>query len=168
MDMAAASPAPNGAAEKPMLTLKQMIRQLHIAAPVVSVMSLLGISHLPYVSFVRIVLIYSKAKSLYSLLFPSFLLCSSFILLSVFSFLSCSSILLIRILYFDVGKKYPERESEFVTMGLPGKFEPEKAGKRMKLPTPETWETLLSEKGNKVPPGFYLPSFIYLPDISFF
>lgn len=25
----------------------------------------------------------------------------------------------------------------------------EKAGLRMKLPTPETWETLLSEKGNK-------------------
>jgi hypothetical protein len=24
-----------------------------------------------------------------------------------------------------------------------------KAGQRMKLPTPETWETLLSEKGNK-------------------
>jgi len=33
---------------------------------------------------------------------------------------------------------------------LPGDFDPKKAGKRMKLPIPETWETLLSEKGNKV------------------
>lgn len=32
------------AGEKPMLTLKQMIRQLHIAAPVQSVMCLLGSS----------------------------------------------------------------------------------------------------------------------------
>lgn len=37
----AASMVPR-AGEKPMLTLKQMIRQLHIAAPVNSVMCLLG------------------------------------------------------------------------------------------------------------------------------
>jgi len=36
-----AAPA-NKANEKPMLTLKQMIRQLHIATPVINVMSLLG------------------------------------------------------------------------------------------------------------------------------
>src|SRR5690554_2496062 len=75
--------------EKPQLTLKQMIRQLHIAKPMTHVMSLLG-------------------------------------------------------------KKYPENEREFAAMMMPGKFDPEKAGKRMKLPTPETWETLLSQKGNIV------------------
>jgi len=74
--------------EKPMLTLKQLIRQLHISEPSFAVMCLLG-------------------------------------------------------------KKYPTSESEFREMNLSGKFEEEKAGRRMKLPTPETWETLLSEKGNK-------------------
>ena len=34
-------------------------------------------------------------------------------------------------------------------MNLPGQFESARAGKRMKLPVPETWETFLSEKGNK-------------------
>jgi hypothetical protein len=40
-------------------------------------------------------------------------------------------------------------QNEFEACHLPGQFEPARAGKRMKLPTPETWETLLSEKGNK-------------------
>jgi telomerase protein component 1 len=74
--------------EKPMITLKQMIRLLHINQPHLQVMCLLG-------------------------------------------------------------KKYPLTEREFNVTGLLGKFELEKAGTRMKLPTPETWETLLSEKGNK-------------------
>lgn len=75
--------------EKPMITLKQMIRQLHISSPNYQVMCLLG-------------------------------------------------------------KKYPLTEQEFRVSGLPGNFDIDKAGQRMKLPTPETWETLLSEKGNKV------------------
>ncbi|MFG1588302.1 TROVE domain-containing protein [Staphylococcus aureus] len=37
----------------------------------------------------------------------------------------------------------------FFRSRLPGLFEEEKAGKRMKLPIPETWETELSLKGNK-------------------
>jgi len=73
---------------KPMLTLKQMIRQLHISHPNGVVMSILG-------------------------------------------------------------KKYPLTMEEFRNSGLPGVFDPAKSGSRMKLPTPETWETLLSEKGNK-------------------
>jgi len=76
------------APEKPMITIKQMIRLLHINKPHSQVMCLLG-------------------------------------------------------------KKYPLTEGEFRLSGLPGKFEPERSGLRMKLPTPETWETLLSEKGNK-------------------
>lgn len=76
------------AGEKPMITLKQMIRQLHISKPPLNVMCLLG-------------------------------------------------------------KKYPSTETQFRDSGLPGKFESERAGRRMKLPTPETWETLLSAKGNK-------------------
>jgi len=76
------------APEKPQVTLKQMIRQLHISQPVLQVMCL-------------------------------------------------------------VGKKYPSNEADFRVSGLFGNFDLDKAGKRMKLPTPETWETLLSEKGNK-------------------
>eukprot|EP01133_Synstelium_polycarpum_P005272 gene5272-6110_t len=48
-----------------------------------------------------------------------------------------------------LGKKYPSSHDEFVKLRLPGEYEGERAGKRMKLPIPETWETLLSEKGNK-------------------
>eukprot|EP01128_Nolandella_sp_AFSM9_P004183 TRINITY_DN1837_c0_g1_i1.p1 TRINITY_DN1837_c0_g1~~TRINITY_DN1837_c0_g1_i1.p1 ORF type:complete len:460 (-),score=128.06 TRINITY_DN1837_c0_g1_i1:16-1344(-) len=77
-----------GPPQKPMLTLKQMIRQLHLSSPPLNVMSLLG-------------------------------------------------------------KKYPETESLFKQAGLPGDYDYDLAGKRMKLPTAETWETLLSAKGNK-------------------
>ncbi|KYQ91006.1 WD40 repeat-containing protein [Tieghemostelium lacteum] len=48
-----------------------------------------------------------------------------------------------------LGKKYPATYEEFLKSKLPGEFEPDRAGKRMKLPIPETWETLVSEKGNK-------------------
>ena len=48
-----------------------------------------------------------------------------------------------------LGKKYPATDSEFRALKLQGEFDSTKAGKRMKLPTPETWETLLSAKGNK-------------------
>ncbi|EFA74759.1 WD40 repeat-containing protein [Heterostelium album PN500] len=48
-----------------------------------------------------------------------------------------------------LGKKYPATYEEFKKLNLPGEFEPERANKRMKLPVPETWETLLSEKGNR-------------------
>ena len=47
-----------------------------------------------------------------------------------------------------LGRKYPATEREYANSGLTGPFDPEKAGKRMKLPVPETWETLLSARGN--------------------
>jgi hypothetical protein len=43
--------------------------------------------------------------------------------------------------------------SIFCSNNVPGEFDPKKAGKRMKLPIPETWETVLSEKGNRVRKG---------------
>eukprot|EP01089_Gocevia_fonbrunei_P021021 TRINITY_DN7989_c0_g1_i1.p1 TRINITY_DN7989_c0_g1~~TRINITY_DN7989_c0_g1_i1.p1 ORF type:complete len:1161 (+),score=299.65 TRINITY_DN7989_c0_g1_i1:106-3588(+) len=70
------------------LTIKQMVRQLHIAQPVSHVMCILG-------------------------------------------------------------KKYPADQTSFYSSGLPGTFDKDRAGKRMKLPVPETWETMLSAKGNK-------------------
>ncbi len=79
---------PQKDAGKSQLTMKQMIRQLHINAPILQVMGILG-------------------------------------------------------------KKYPANETDFRRSGLPGMFEPSKAGTRMKLPVPETWETLLSAKGNR-------------------
>mmetsp|Transcript_17840 Transcript_17840/g.53578 ORF Transcript_17840/g.53578 Transcript_17840/m.53578 type:complete len:805 (+) Transcript_17840:292-2706(+) len=48
-----------------------------------------------------------------------------------------------------LGKKYPADEVSFQRSGLKGTFDPSRAGKRMKLPVPETWETLVSAKGNK-------------------
>jgi len=48
-----------------------------------------------------------------------------------------------------VGKKYPATQEDFVKSHLPGEFDATRAGKRMKLPTPETWETQVSAKGNR-------------------
>lgn len=48
-----------------------------------------------------------------------------------------------------VGKKYPEDPESFRRSHLPGTWDQDKAGKRMKLPTPETWETQISLRGNK-------------------
>jgi len=48
-----------------------------------------------------------------------------------------------------VGKKYPVDSVAFNKTELTGEFDGTRAGKRMKLPTPETWETLVSAKGNK-------------------
>eukprot|EP00727_Mastigamoeba_balamuthi_P007200 m51a1_g310 hypothetical protein (2394) ;mRNA; f:402502-410085 len=73
---------------KPAVTMKQLIRQLHMSAPVQPIMCILG-------------------------------------------------------------KKYPASEEEFRRLGLPGEYRAGEAGRRMKLPTAETWETLLSQKGNR-------------------
>lgn len=48
-----------------------------------------------------------------------------------------------------VGKRYPEDPEGFRKSRLPGTWDQDRAGKRMKLPTPETWETQVSTKGNK-------------------
>lgn len=45
--------------------------------------------------------------------------------------------------------RYPKTPEEFYQCHLPGAWESERAGKRMKLPVPETWETQVSLKGNK-------------------
>lgn len=47
-----------------------------------------------------------------------------------------------------IGKKYPSTLEEFYQKRLPGTFDETKAGKRMKLAVPETWETQVSLKGN--------------------
>lgn len=46
-------------------------------------------------------------------------------------------------------RRYPNTPEEFRQSRLPGVFDSTRAGKRMKLPTPETWETQVSLKGNK-------------------
>lgn len=48
-----------------------------------------------------------------------------------------------------IGKKYPEDPEAFRRTRLPGIWNQDMAGKRMRLPTPETWETQVSMKGNK-------------------
>ncbi|XP_076004494.1 telomerase protein component 1 isoform X2 [Genypterus blacodes] len=48
-----------------------------------------------------------------------------------------------------LGRKYPADMKAFIHSGLSGIWDREKAGKRMKLKEPETWERLLSREGNK-------------------
>ena len=48
-----------------------------------------------------------------------------------------------------IGKSYPEDPEAFRRSRLPGTWDQDRAGKRMKLATPETWETQVSLKGNK-------------------
>ncbi|XP_035526254.1 telomerase protein component 1 [Morone saxatilis] len=48
-----------------------------------------------------------------------------------------------------LGKKYPADLKTFTHSGMKGVWERERAGKRMKLKEPETWERLLSQQGNK-------------------
>lgn len=45
--------------------------------------------------------------------------------------------------------RYPSTLEAFYQARLPGTWEEERSGKRMKLPVPETWETQVSLKGNK-------------------
>eukprot|EP00760_Papus_ankaliazontas_P035890 PhM_4_TR8069/c1_g1_i1/m.102276/K11127/TEP1; telomerase protein component 1 len=47
-----------------------------------------------------------------------------------------------------MGKRYPMTRSEFDESGLPGDFDVLRAGKRMKFPVPQTWETQISAQGN--------------------
>ncbi|XP_006883338.1 PREDICTED: telomerase protein component 1 [Elephantulus edwardii] len=48
-----------------------------------------------------------------------------------------------------LGYKYPSNIQLFSQSHLPGPWDSSKAGKRMKLPQPETWERVLSLRGNK-------------------
>ena len=48
-----------------------------------------------------------------------------------------------------LGKKYPTNNDEFRLTRLDGVFDQNRAGKRMKLKTPETWETQIALHGNK-------------------
>ena len=48
-----------------------------------------------------------------------------------------------------VGKRYPDNPEAFRRSHLSGTWDQDRAGKRMKLATPETWETQVSLKGNR-------------------
>ncbi|CAL8326348.1 unnamed protein product [Arctogadus glacialis] len=48
-----------------------------------------------------------------------------------------------------LGKKYPASAKQFIHSGLKGEWDRKKAGLRMKLEQPVTWERLLSQQGNK-------------------
>ncbi|CAH8517975.1 unnamed protein product [Heterobilharzia americana] len=47
-----------------------------------------------------------------------------------------------------LGKTYPVDSTDFIRMGLEGDWDESRAGKRMRLPVPLTWETELSINGN--------------------
>eukprot|EP00028_Trichosphaerium_sp_Am-I-7-wt_P007185 CAMPEP_0168520622 /NCGR_PEP_ID=MMETSP0405-20121227/8135_1 /TAXON_ID=498012 /ORGANISM="Trichosphaerium sp, Strain Am-I-7 wt" /LENGTH=419 /DNA_ID=CAMNT_0008541615 /DNA_START=59 /DNA_END=1318 /DNA_ORIENTATION=+ len=47
-----------------------------------------------------------------------------------------------------MGAKYPKNKEEFVKSRLDGEFDPEMAGKRMKLPSADTWEAKSTQEGN--------------------
>ncbi|XP_034559516.1 telomerase protein component 1-like [Notolabrus celidotus] len=48
-----------------------------------------------------------------------------------------------------LGRKYPADLKSFTKSGMKGEWDRERAGQRMKLKEPETWDRLLSLKGNK-------------------
>ncbi|XP_028988903.1 telomerase protein component 1 [Betta splendens] len=48
-----------------------------------------------------------------------------------------------------LGKKYPADAKTFIHSGMKGEWDRERAGQRMKLEEPVTWERLLSLEGNK-------------------
>ncbi|XP_041849088.1 telomerase protein component 1 isoform X3 [Melanotaenia boesemani] len=48
-----------------------------------------------------------------------------------------------------LGRKYPSDPKEFNRSGIKGVWDRERAGQRMKLKEPQTWERLLSLEGNK-------------------
>ncbi|XP_015251183.1 PREDICTED: telomerase protein component 1 [Cyprinodon variegatus] len=48
-----------------------------------------------------------------------------------------------------LGKKYPSDAKAFIHSGIKGVWDPDRAGQRMKLKEPQTWERLLSMEGNK-------------------
>ncbi|XP_075925797.1 telomerase protein component 1 [Petromyzon marinus] len=48
-----------------------------------------------------------------------------------------------------LGKRYPGDLATFARSGLPGAFDSRRAGTRMKLAVPETWETQVSLRGNR-------------------
>eukprot|EP00002_Diphylleia_rotans_P012230 TRINITY_DN2392_c0_g1_i1.p1 TRINITY_DN2392_c0_g1~~TRINITY_DN2392_c0_g1_i1.p1 ORF type:complete len:1217 (-),score=287.76 TRINITY_DN2392_c0_g1_i1:604-4254(-) len=47
-----------------------------------------------------------------------------------------------------LGLRYPKTAEQFQEMRLPGEFQASQAGKRMRLPSPYTWECVISQKGN--------------------
>ncbi|CAG5896404.1 unnamed protein product, partial [Menidia menidia] len=47
-----------------------------------------------------------------------------------------------------LGRKYPGDVKAFTRSGMKGTWDPDKAGQRMKLKEPQTWERLLSAEGN--------------------
>ncbi|XP_048867446.1 telomerase protein component 1 [Brienomyrus brachyistius] len=47
-----------------------------------------------------------------------------------------------------LGKRYPKDAQEFILSGLKGSWDPDRAGQRMKLVQPDTWERMLSQEGN--------------------
>lgn len=55
-----------------------------------------------------------------------------------------------------LGKRYPATLEEFEKSQLEGEFDESKARKRMKIETPETWETMLSARGNSATTWEYL------------
>lgn len=44
--------------------------------------------------------------------------------------------------------RYPANQGEFYKSGLAGEFDPNKANKRMRFATPQTWETQISKYAN--------------------
>ncbi|KAL3317678.1 Telomerase protein component 1 [Cichlidogyrus casuarinus] len=48
-----------------------------------------------------------------------------------------------------LGKKYPSTFEEFIESKLPGTWDASRKGERMSLKTPYTWETEVSQRGNK-------------------
>ena len=62
--------------------------------------------------------------------------------------------------------KYPDTLPAFESSGLPGEWDPSRANQRLKLEIPETWEALLSQRGNSAAVWEYLLDHNKLPFLA--
>eukprot|EP00094_Tigriopus_californicus_P004234 TCALIF_04081-PA protein Name:"Similar to Tep1 Telomerase protein component 1 (Rattus norvegicus)" AED:0.30 eAED:0.29 QI:0/0.3/0.18/0.63/1/1/11/0/2784 len=66
-----------------------------------------------------------------------------------------------------LGKRYPNNREDFLASRLPEMFDQSQAGKRMKLPTPETWETQIANEVPEIPETPLLATVEWSPSTGF-
>lgn len=129
-------------------TLKKLVRRLHIHEPAQLVQALLGCRwEDAHSSWITPWLFSAHSPSPYSLSRPG--LNRELLALTDSLFLSELFSDAFEMMFFLVCFRYPSNLQAFSRSRLPGPWDSSRAGKRMKLARPETWERELSLRGNK-------------------
>ena len=129
-------------------TLKKLVQRLHIHEPAQLVQALLGCRwENTHSIWVTPWLFNTRSPSPYSLSRPG--LNWDFLALTDSLFLSELLSDAFEMMFSLVCSRYPSNLQAFSRSHLPGPWDSSRAGKRMKLARPETWERELSSRGNK-------------------